>query len=150
MSTRSYLKISLAFFLCSIGVADSQVPENTEDPRVQRLQRFFETYNCPQPWHVAEYLKAADINGIDYRILPVVSLMESTCGRKQRLQNYWGWNSARSGFESVPAGIHFISARLAQSPYYKGRTIQEKLFAYNPDQAYVTLATKLLLAIETP
>ena len=149
MSTRS-LKISVAFLLLSIGVADSQVPEIVEDPRVEKLQRFFESYHCPQPWHVAEYLEAADRNGIDYRILPVVSLIESTCGRHQRLQNYWGWNSARSGFESVPAGIHFISARLANSPYYKGRSIEEKLFAYNPDQAYVALATKLLLSIETP
>jgi hypothetical protein len=93
-------------------------------------------------------LRAADSHALDYRLLPAISLVESTCGAFERLNNRWGWDSVQSGFESVPAGIDYITAQLAEGPQYKGKTVKEKLFTYNPYPAYVRQVERLMQQIE--
>ena len=149
LSRTRFLRIVAAGIgLCAVTVGDpSGLPS---DPRPENLARFFASYNCPRPWHIDAYLKAADQYRIDYRFLPVVSVMESTCGRHQRLSNWWGWNSADTGFSSVAEGIDYIGSRLAESPYYAGLTVEEKLYAYNPYEDYVEKAKRLMESIEQP
>jgi hypothetical protein len=119
------------------------------DLRAEKLESFFNTYGCPAPYHIDDYLKAADLNGIDYRLLPAVSVRESTCGLHARLNNRWGWDSARTGFESVARGIHFIAHELAFGRYYRGKSTEEKLHAYNPNPHYVSEVKRLMSQIET-
>ena len=119
------------------------------DGRIQRLEAFFRSYHCPAPLLVAEYLRAADANDIDYRLLPAVSVRESTCGIHARFNNRWGWNSARSGFESLAHGIQFVAHELASGRYYRGKTVEEKLRAYNPNPEYPAEIRKLMREIET-
>lgn len=45
-------------------------------------------------------------------------------------------------------GIDFISSRLAESPYYRGLSVEEKLYAYNPYEAYVEKGKRLMASIE--
>jgi len=97
---------------------------------------------------VPEYLRAADSHALDYRLLPAISLVESTCGAFEKMNNRWGWDSVQSGFPSVPAGIEFITAQLAESPSYKGKTVKQKLFTYNPYKAYVRQVERLMQQIE--
>lgn len=118
------------------------------DRREVRLEAFFRAHDCPAPYHVHDYLRAADLNGIDYRILPAVSVRESTCGRHARMNNRWGWDSARSGFESVARGIHYIAHELAQGRYYRGKTLDQKLHAYNPNPGYVHEVKQLMNQID--
>jgi hypothetical protein len=128
--------------------ASDRLPVNTPDIRAVRLEAFFVTHNCPAPYHVHDYLRAADQNGIDYRILPALSVRESTCGRYARLNNRWGWDSARTGFESVAHGIHYIAHELAFARAYRGKTIDQKLRAYNPNPSYVQQVKRLMNEIE--
>ena len=81
-------------------------------------------------------------------LLPAISLVESTCGAFGRMNNRWGWDSAQSGFLSVPAGIEFITAQLAEGPPYKGKTLKQKLFTYNPYPQYVRQVERLMQQIE--
>jgi hypothetical protein len=131
---------------CSVVASDNTLP--AADPRGARLEAFFKAYDCPAPLHVEEYLKAADSHSLDYRILPAISLVETTCGAFERLNNRWGWDSAQSGFPSVPDGIEFITAQLAENPRYKGKTVEQKLFTYNPYQEYVRAVKRLMHQIE--
>ena len=108
-----------------------------------RLETFFKAYDCPGPFHVQEYLQAADSHELDYRLLPAISLVESTCGAFERMNNRWGWDSTQSGFESVPAGIDYITEQLAENPKYKGKSVKEKLFTYNPFPQYVRQVERL-------
>lgn len=124
-----------------ISVSRSQAP--AADQRVDKLVNFFKTYDCPQPYHVTSYLRAADSNGVDYRLLPVISVLESSCGKYQRKNNHWGWNSANTGFSSVSAGIDFITKELTRG-YFKNRDTQQKLAMYNPRPIYSKLAGKLM------
>jgi hypothetical protein len=118
------------------------------DPRAARLERFFRSYRCPQPHRVAEYLRAADNYELDYRLLPAISVRESTCGAAQVSNNFWGYHSGRQGFASVEEGIDFVARQLVQSPYYRGKTLLGKLFTYNPLPAYPEEVQRIMRQIE--
>ncbi len=133
---------------CAAVASDSTLPARDADPRGVKLEAFFKAYDCPAPLHIDEYLRAADSHALDYRILPAISLVESTCGAFQRMNNRWGWDSTQSGFPSVPAGIDYITEQLADNPRYKGKTVQEKLFTYNPYPQYVRQVERLMQEIE--
>jgi|SRR5579863_9484274 len=126
----------------------ASAPAQPPDERRQRLQAFFEAYRCPVPYHVDDYLREADKNAIDYRLLPAISVRESTCGRHSRLNNHWGWDSARSGFSSVRAGIRYLAQTLARGARYKDKTIDGKLKVYNPKVQYVAEVKQLMQEIE--
>jgi hypothetical protein len=116
--------------------------------RASRLERFFDSYHCPSPRHTGDYLRAADTYHLDYRLLPAISVVESTCGFYPRSNNRWGWTSAR-GFSTVRAGIDFIAGRLAASNFYKDKTTDGKLLIYNPSPQYARLVKRLMAEIES-
>lgn len=118
------------------------------DARVVKLETFFNAHRCPGPLHVADYLRAADTYGIDYRLLPALSVRESTCGRYARKNNRWGWDSARVGFPSVSIGIEYVTRQLALGRSYRGKTIEAKLRTYNPNPLYVAEVRKLMREIQ--
>jgi len=138
----------LGVVACAAVASDNTLPVSNADPRSTRLEAFFKAYDCPAPLHVNEYLRAADSHALDYRLLPAISLVESTCGAFERMNNRWGWDSAQIGFPSVPTGIEYISEQLAENPRYKGKTLQEKLFTYNPYPQYVREVERLMKQIE--
>ena len=121
----------------------------TFDRRTPRLEAFFHAHNCPQPLLVQDYLTAADAYSIDYRLLPAVSVRESTCGQFARLNNRWGWDSARTGFASLARGVHYIARQLATGHVYRGKSLDEKLRAYNPNPLYSNEIRKLMREIES-
>ena len=138
----------LGVMACAAVASGTTLPAPNGDPRSVRLEAFFKAYDCPAPLHVAEYLRAADSHALDYRILPAISLVESTCGAFEKMNNRWGWDSVQSGFSSVPAGIAYITEQLAENPHYKGKTVKEKLFTYNPYPQYVRQVQRLMQQIE--
>ena len=81
-------------------------------------------------------------------MLPAISVLESTCGIYQRGNNRWGWASARKGFASFRAGLEYIAHQLAEGRYYKNKTLDGKLFAYNPFPKYVKEVKRLMQEID--
>jgi hypothetical protein len=138
--------LALAGSAYSNTIGDHLSP--VQDPRQGKLEAFFQSFGCPTPHHVEEYLGAADSFDIDYRLLPAISVLESTCGIYQRLNNRWGWDSARKGFASFRAGLEYIARQLAQGPYYRGKTLDEKVHMYNPKPEYAVLVKKLMRKID--
>lgn len=134
----------LGLVICSIfsyGLIqnfNSAIPRNepltlTIDHRTSEVSGFMLKHQCPKPYYIKEYLNAADKYNLDYRLLPAISIQESSCGRHYRFNNYWGWNSARTGFESVQYGIDFVTGQLSEGHYYKNKTITQKLKTYNSE-----------------
>jgi len=135
----------LALGMVAIGLVQAaNAPLQVPDERRLKLQSFFKAYQCPAPYHIDDYLMEADKNAIDYRLLPAISVRESTCGRHARLNNHWGWDSARSGFSSVKAGIRYLARTLALGPSYKDKTVDAKLKTYNPVVQYVAEVKRLM------
>jgi hypothetical protein len=117
------------------------------DARIARLEKFFRIYHCPAPQQVSEYLRAADGFGLDYRLLPAVSIRETLCGRTEKQpHNPWGYH--QESFPSTEIGIYFLAHRLTQHPFYKGKTLQDKLFTYNPRPAYPEEVKRIMEQIE--
>jgi hypothetical protein len=118
---------SVFFLRFSYTTADLAYP----DPRIANLERFFNKHNCPKPTYADDYISSADKYNLPYALLPAISIAESQCGRRQRLSNWWGWNSAKTGFTSVGEGIAFVSSKLANGRYYAGKTLEQKILTYN-------------------
>jgi hypothetical protein len=120
----------------------------TTDPRAGRLAAFFEAYHCPKPHYVQDYLRAADTYGLDYRLLPAISVRETTCGQAETRNNRWGYHPGRQRFDSIAEGIDFVARQLSENRPYAGKTLREKLFVYNPRRAYPTEVEKIMRQIE--
>jgi hypothetical protein len=115
-----------------------------EDPRLARLREFFLKYDSPVHYLAAEFLDAADENGLDWRLLPTIAMVESGGGRDHTKNNIFGWASCRRGFPSVREGIHTVASRLANSRLYKGKDLEGILRTYNRRKTYRHIVLALM------
>lgn len=132
------------------AIAEEQVPEqvSTEiqsikieevDPRYENLNKFFDRYKCPEPRNVETYILEADKHGIDYRLLPAISVKESTCGKfvphwcpkGVKSWNYWGYR--RGCYANSAVGITQVMDDLANdTPWVRAKKDPWKiLWIYN-------------------
>ena len=135
-SGRWALATILGLTFCASSTSSLVPTKSDVDPRFARLERFFLLYECPAPHYVEAYLRRADDYGLDYRLLPAISVRETQCGVYETQNNRWGYAPGRRGFASVEAGIDHIARQLTQSRAYAGKTMQQKLLIYNPKPLY--------------
>jgi hypothetical protein len=118
------------------------------DPRIAKLEAFFQKYRCPYPQLASKYIEVADKYGLVYTLLPSISLKESTCGKNVfRRHNWWGYGFME--FNSVEEGMEYVADKLANGKYYKGKSLEQKLRTYNSvNQKYPSHAIELMRSIE--
>ena len=121
----------------SLGQYQPNPTVDSKDPRLSRLKQFFAERGCPLREAAVDFLIAADQNHLDWRLLPSISMIESSGGKDFRNNNVFGWDSNRGSFPSVRAGIHFVASKLAKSKLYRGKNLESKLQTYNPLPDYV-------------
>jgi hypothetical protein len=107
-----------------------------QDARTIRLQKFLAHLHCPVQNLATEFIRAADANHLDWRLLPSISVIESGGGKDYRNNNIFGWNKGDEPFSSVRDSIHVVASKLGGSPLYRKRDLEGKLRIYNPDEAY--------------
>lgn len=107
------------------------------DVRVDRLSHFFASLRCPVLPLAGDFVKAADDNHIDWRLLPSISVIESGGGKVYRNNNIFGWSNGNVLFSSIRHSIHEIAFKLGRSPLYSRQDTAGKLKIYNSDQDYV-------------
>ncbi len=113
-----------------------EIISNQEDPRLARLQEFFQERASPI-WHLAaDFIAAADLNNLDWRLLPSISVIESGGGKDYRNNNIFGWDSCRASFTTVRDGIHAVAKRLSHSKLYKHKDLDAVLQTYNTSDDY--------------
>jgi hypothetical protein len=121
---------------------------NIEHKERVSLINFFDHHHGKKPYPITAYLTYADQFKIDYRLLPAISVAESSAGNYSCGNNWWGWQSCRGdNFGSVAEGIQFVSRQLGAGVYYRGKTINQILRAYNPNPAYAVEVEKLIKEI---
>jgi hypothetical protein len=130
------LAISVLILPVGVSIRQSAVPASwsvsVNDPRLLRLEQFFAQWDCPLRKSAEEFLIAADTNQLDWRLLPSISMVESSGGKDYTNNNVFGWDSCHERFPSVQAGIHIVASRLANSKLYKDKDLDTKLSTYNP------------------
>jgi len=120
------------------------LPDYQSDPRLGRLKRFLQTARSPLSVFSEEFLYAADIHGIDWRLLPSISLIESGGGRRCSGNNIFGWDSGRRVFSSVREAIHLVAGKLATSKLYKNKRLLPLLRTYNSHPGYPARVAALM------
>lgn len=108
------------------------------DPRLERLERFFGDRKCPAVVVAEVFVDAADTYGLDWRLLPSISFVESTGGKAARNNNLFGWDGGRAEFPSLSAAIHTVAFSLANSRIYRDKDLDELLETYNPGMEYAS------------
>jgi len=103
-----------------------------QDDRCTTLKSFFTKHGSSLHAHAGAFLQAADEHKLDWRLLPAIAMAETSGGKHGIPNNVFGWNSGRTRFKTVEAGIQYVASRFALSPIYRGRTALGILTAYNP------------------
>jgi len=99
------------------------------------IDKYMEERETPLSGYGDTFIKVADKYGHDWRLLPAISLRESTGGKHLfKPFNPFGWG--RSSFDGFDEAIETVGRHLAglepsTAGYYKDKTIWRKLRKYN-------------------
>ena len=107
-----------------------------EDPRVVRIREFFLKYDSPVHYLAEEFILAAEVNDLDWRLLPSIAFVESGGGKEYQRNNILGWDNGRQRFPSIRQGIHTVASRLANSKLYRDKDLAGILRTYNTSEEY--------------
>jgi len=118
-----------------------------DDPRLARLRSYFREKNCPIEDLSADFIAAADAHNLDWRLLPAISIIESSGGKRYIRNNIFGWDSCKRGFPTIRDGIHHVAARLANSSLYKNKDVDGILKTYNPYSFYPGRVKRVMRAL---
>jgi hypothetical protein len=118
-----------------------------EDRRTREVHAFLTKHSCPIADLAAEFVVAADLNQLDYRLLPTLAVLETGCGRRARNYNLFGWARGRHPFNSFEQAIHHVAQRLRLAPHYAGKSTIEKLRSYNRRPVYRAKVLKMMESI---
>lgn len=117
-------------------VPQAPIERSMLDPRLETLKRYFGARSCPALAVADVFIQVADLYDLDWRLLPSISIVESTGGKAARNNNLFGWDAGRAEFSSLTAAIQQVAFTLANSNLYKNKDLDEVLETYNPDAEY--------------
>ncbi len=94
---------------------------NLEDHRIAKLESFLSKYKSPLSKYASHFIYYADLYEIDWRLLPAISGVESTFGKRipQGSFNAYGWNGGNYKFKSWEDSIESMSKNLREKYYDK-------------------------------
>lgn len=137
---KRYLKSGLVIaFAGVLGIAAGSVnpaqdvtkDKRKSDTRSSILRKFLAENHCPDQDYAEMFVAEADTHGLDWRLLPSISVVESGGGRTARNNNLFGWNNGNYGFRSFGEAIHEVAAALSVARPYRGKDLRGKLAAFN-------------------
>ncbi len=120
------------------------------DPRVHTLHGFFKKLDCPIANLAPDFVRVADANNLDWRLLPSIAVLESGGGKVYRNNNIFGWNNGNKPFASIKSGLEVVAFKLGKSPLYSKYDSLGKLRIYNSNQQYADEVISLMNRISPP
>lgn len=101
------------------------------DPRAQILKDYLEKRNSPLASYAQDFIEAADLYDVDWRLVPAIAGTESTFGKRipgghdplYTSYNAWGWGvygDQALGFESWKDGIYTLNKGLREDYIARG------------------------------
>jgi hypothetical protein len=118
--------------------------------RVERLKAFFGQRQSPAEKLAVHFVAAADQYDLDWRLLPSISMIESSGGKRYMNNNILGWDSCRVRFPTVRDGIYHVASRLAKSSLYRDKDLDAILRTYNPHFTYSRRVKSVMNALGPP
>lgn len=118
---------------------DEQIEARQLDEQAQILAAYFAKYNSPLQYHAQDFIDAAKVYNLDWRMLPAISGVESTFGKFiPGGYNSWGWGvygTQAIYFRSFKDGIYTVAKGLRENYLDKGLTNPysiNKVYAASP------------------
>ena len=139
--------IPLSVQLHSRAASVTNMPSDAapvRDPRIVKLHGFLSKLSCPIAGMAEDFIRAADANQLDWRLLPSIALIESGGGKAYRNNNIFGWNQGKQSFASIKSGIELVAFKLGRSPLYKRHDSLGKLRIYNENEEYAASVLTLM------
>jgi hypothetical protein len=99
------------------------------DYRVANLENYLESYNSPLSEYSIDFVAYADEYGLDYRMVPAISGVESTFGKRVPKNSYnaYGWANGEYRFTSWEDSIEHVSMTLKTKYIDRGATSITKI-----------------------
>ncbi len=111
--------------------------EEIRKERAAAINKYFSDKDMPLYGKGLQFVLVAEKYGLDWRLLPAISIRESSGGRQDCGNNPFGWGSCKlHNFKSYDEAIEIVGKHLggaaeSTSRYYAGKTSAEKLYYYN-------------------
>ncbi len=109
-----------------------------EEGRVEIVRQFLAKYKSPLEEHAAFIVKIADKYGLDFRLIPAISMQESNACKKIPKDSYNCWGFGIYGgkvtrFTDYPEAIEIVTKTLATKYRKKGLITPEEIMTmYTP------------------
>jgi hypothetical protein len=131
------LSITACAYLGTTQAQTEYIPapiEQQPDTRAQDIDDYFHKRGMPLEGYGKKFVEAADRNNIDWRLLPAISVKESTGGKFLIPGSYnaFGWGSGSVKFKSYDEAIDYITNKFGTGKYYAGKSVEGILKTYNP------------------
>lgn len=136
----SCIILVITLFILNVGVLRAEEYANSGaiksavgvveyDYRVENLKGYLSQFDSPLAAYSKELVQYADENGLDYRLIPAISGVESTFGKKipPRSYNAYGWANGDYSFTSWTNSIEVVSTTLRIKYVEKGATSINKI-----------------------
>lgn len=141
-------------------------PEITEEEKKAEIRKqkalaiddYFKSKKMPLAGMGMHMVLEAEKNGLDWRLIPAISVIESTGGKhacKKVTHSFLGWGSCKINFESKEKAIEIVAWNLGgnnpkTSKYYqKGQDLVDLLQTYNPPSIVPNYADKVIKVMNT-
>jgi hypothetical protein len=134
------LLLSLIFIQAGDALADVNVAqpsatlktnsiENDNDYRVVVLKKYLEKMDSPLSDHSRAFIQAADRNSLDWRLVPAITGVESTFGKRIPPNSYnaYGWANGNYYFDSWEESIDVVSDTLKEKYVDRGATTIDEI-----------------------
>ncbi len=113
---------------------------DTLKAKADAIDAYFAKGGMPLKGTGMKMVQEAEKNGIDWRLLPAISVRESTGGKhdcSKDSHNAFGWGSCKIEFKSDDIAIETVARNLGgnnphTASYYDNKTTLQILHAYNP------------------
>ncbi len=120
--------------------------------KAEKIDSFFKRRNMPLEGTGITFILVAEKYGLDWRLLPAISVRESSGGKQACGNNPFGWGSCKlHNFVSYEQAIESLGKNLGgaaprTASYYAGKTTMQKLYYYNgtvlpsyPDEVFAIM-----------
>lgn len=112
------------------------------DTRAEKIDAYFAQWDLPMSGYGADLVAAADMYGIDWRLLPALAMLETTggkhtCKNANGMNNFFGYGSCKIKFARPEDSFYAVAKTLSgngekTAHLYKDKSVEEILEVYNP------------------
>ena len=138
--------------------SDSTVEEDKiKAEKAESIDAYFRARNMPLEGTGMKMVLEAEKNNLDWRLLPAISVRESTGGKhacKKVANSAFGWGSCKISFKSHAEAIETVARNLGgnnpkTAHHYDEKNTKEILRAYNPPSIVPRYAEQVMAIMDT-